>query len=106
MVLEAEGAADNRLAEAAVSRASSDRSPNAVTDSARSGLRPISLTRPPSSRFVRLCVKSGRFVTSGLDAILNNADDFTPEQIATELFEGVTVEQVKRIIAYARAHDG
>jgi hypothetical protein len=45
----------------------SDRSRNAVTDSARSGLRPIPLPRPPEfNGFVRLCVKSGRFVTSGL----------------------------------------
>jgi uncharacterized protein (DUF433 family) len=36
-----------------------------------------------------------------VDAILNNADDCTPEQIATELFEGVTVEQVRRILAFA-----
>ena len=40
-----------------------------MTDSARSGLRPIPLTRPPSSWFVRLCVKSGRFVTSGQSSL-------------------------------------
>jgi hypothetical protein len=35
--------------------------------------------------------------------VLNNAADFTAEQIATELFEGVTVEQVRRILVFARA---
>jgi uncharacterized protein (DUF433 family) len=49
---------------------------------------------------------SGAWVVKGtrltVDAILNNAADFTAEQIATELFEGVTVEQVRRILAFAR----
>jgi hypothetical protein len=39
-----------------------------------------------------------------VDAILNNAEDFTAEQIATELFEGVTVEQVRRILDFASEH--
>src|SRR6266850_8040908 len=52
--LEAEGAADRGPAGAAVSGAPSDRPRKTVTDSARL-----------SSWFVRLCVKSGRSVTSG-----------------------------------------
>jgi hypothetical protein len=32
--------------------------------------------------------------------ILNNADA-TPEEIATQIFEGVTVEQVRRILRFA-----
>lgn len=37
-------------------------------------------------------------------AILDNADDHTPEEIATEIFEGVTPEAVRRIVHYARQH--
>lgn len=37
-----------------------------------------------------------------VNAILNNAEDCTPEQIATEIFEGVTVEHVRRILRFAR----
>jgi uncharacterized protein (DUF433 family) len=48
----------------------------------------------------------GAWVVKGtrltVDAILNNADS-TPEEIATEIFEGVAVEQVRRILAFARA---
>jgi uncharacterized protein (DUF433 family) len=40
-----------------------------------------------------------------IDAILNNADDYSAEQIATELFEGVTVEQVRRILDFAGVDD-
>lgn len=37
-------------------------------------------------------------------AILDNAEDHTPEAIANDLFEGVTPETVRRIIAFARRH--
>lgn len=37
-------------------------------------------------------------------AILENADDHTPEEIATEIFEGVTPETARRIIHFARSH--
>jgi uncharacterized protein (DUF433 family) len=37
-------------------------------------------------------------------AILENAHDHTPEEIATEIFEGVTAETVRRIITFARQH--
>jgi uncharacterized protein (DUF433 family) len=38
-------------------------------------------------------------------AILENADDHTPEEIATNIFEGVTPEIVRRIIDFARQHE-
>ena len=37
-------------------------------------------------------------------AILENADDHTPEEIATEIFEGVTPETIRRILTFARQH--
>ena len=37
-------------------------------------------------------------------AILENADDHTPEEIANEIFEGVTPETVRRIVAFSRSH--
>jgi len=37
-------------------------------------------------------------------AILENAEDHSPEEIANDLFEGVTPEVVRRIIAFARQH--
>jgi uncharacterized protein (DUF433 family) len=39
-------------------------------------------------------------------AILENADDHTPEEIANEIFEGVTPETVRRIIIFAVASRG
>jgi uncharacterized protein (DUF433 family) len=39
-----------------------------------------------------------------VDAILIHADEFTPEQIATEIFDGVTPDVVRRIINFARQH--
>jgi uncharacterized protein (DUF433 family) len=50
---------------------------------------------------------SGQPVVKGtrltVDAILNNADaGCSAEEIATEIFEGVTVEQVRRILRFAR----
>ena len=40
------------------------------------------------------------------DAVVDNASDgFTPEQIATELFEGLTETQVRAVLDYAKAHE-
>ena len=39
-----------------------------------------------------------------VDAILIHADEFSPEEIATEIFQGITPETARRIIAYARQH--
>jgi len=36
---------------------------------------------------------------------MNHADDYTPEEIANEIFEGVTVETIRRIIDFARQHE-
>jgi uncharacterized protein (DUF433 family) len=51
---------------------------------------------------------SGAWLVKGtrlpVDAILANADDFTPEQITTEIFRGITPEVARRIIAFARQH--
>jgi uncharacterized protein (DUF433 family) len=37
-------------------------------------------------------------------AILEHADEYTPEEIANDLFEGVTPETVRRIIDFATQH--
>jgi uncharacterized protein (DUF433 family) len=51
---------------------------------------------------------SGAWLVKGtrlpVDAILVNADDYTPEAIATEIFQGITPEVVCRVIAFARQH--
>jgi uncharacterized protein (DUF433 family) len=51
---------------------------------------------------------SGAWLVKGtrlpVDAILANADDYTPEEIATEIFQGITPEVARRIIAFARQH--
>ncbi len=51
---------------------------------------------------------SGAWLVKGtrlpVDAILANADDYTPEEIATEIFQGVTPEIVRRVISFARQH--
>jgi uncharacterized protein (DUF433 family) len=43
-------------------------------------------------------VKGTRVLVQG---ILDNAEDCTPEQIATEIFEGITADQVRRILRFA-----
>jgi uncharacterized protein (DUF433 family) len=49
--------------------------------------------------------RSGAWLVKGTRlpvwAILENAEDHTPEDIAANLFEGVTVEAVRGIIAFA-----
>ena len=37
-------------------------------------------------------------------AILIHADEYTPEEIAAEIFDGVTPEVVRRVIRFARQH--
>lgn len=39
-----------------------------------------------------------------VDAILIHADEYSPEEIATEIFQGITPETARRVIAYARQH--
>jgi uncharacterized protein (DUF433 family) len=45
------------------------------------------------------CVKGTRIMVQG---IFDNAKDFTAEQIAGEIFEGITADQVRRIFAFVR----
>jgi uncharacterized protein (DUF433 family) len=45
------------------------------------------------------CVKGTRIMVQG---ILDNAKDFTAEQIAGEIYEGVSLDVVRRILAFAR----
>ena len=46
------------------------------------------------------CVKRTHVTVQG---ILDNARDFTGEQIATEIYEGVPVDMARRILAYAKS---
>lgn len=39
-----------------------------------------------------------------VDAILANADDYTSDEIVTEIFQGVMPEVARRIIGFARQH--
>ena len=52
---------------------------------------------------------SGQWIVKGArilaDGVIDNADEYTPEEIATELFPGLGVERARRIIAYARARE-
>jgi len=52
---------------------------------------------------------SGQWIVKGTrilaDGVIDNADEYTPEEIATELFPGLGVERARRIIAYARARE-
>ena len=51
---------------------------------------------------------SGAWLVKGtripVQAVLDNADDFTPEEIASEIYDGLPVERARRIIAFARQH--
>jgi len=52
---------------------------------------------------------SGAWLVKGtrlpVDAILANSDDYSPEEIATEIFQGITPEIARRVIEFARAHE-
>jgi uncharacterized protein (DUF433 family) len=52
---------------------------------------------------------SGAWLVKGtripVQAVLDNADDFTPEAMAAEIYEGLPVERARRIIAFARQHE-
>jgi uncharacterized protein (DUF433 family) len=49
---------------------------------------------------------SGAWLVKGtripVQAVLDNADEYTPEEIASEIYEGLPVERARRIIAFAR----
>jgi uncharacterized protein (DUF433 family) len=44
----------------------------------------------------------GRPTRIRVEDILANAEDQTPEQIVTEVYEGLDIEPVRRVIAFAR----
>jgi uncharacterized protein (DUF433 family) len=52
---------------------------------------------------------SGAWLVKGtripVQAVLDNADDFTPEEMAAEVYEGLPVDRARRIIAFARQHE-
>jgi uncharacterized protein (DUF433 family) len=51
---------------------------------------------------------SGALLVKGtripVQAVLDNADDFTPEEMASEIYEGLPVDRARRIIAFAKQH--
>jgi uncharacterized protein (DUF433 family) len=51
---------------------------------------------------------SGAWLIKGtripVQAVLDNAEDYTPEEIASEIYEGLPVERARRVIAFARKH--
>ncbi len=51
---------------------------------------------------------SGRPIVVGTrilaDGVIANAEDFSAEEIATDIYPGLGVERARRIIAYARSH--
>ncbi len=52
---------------------------------------------------------SGAWLVKGtripVQAVLDNAEDFTPEEIAAEIFEGLLVDRARRVIAFAKRLD-
>jgi uncharacterized protein (DUF433 family) len=46
-------------------------------------------------------VKDTRILAQG---VIDNALDFTPEEIASEIYEGLGADRARRIIEYARRH--
>jgi uncharacterized protein (DUF433 family) len=46
-------------------------------------------------------VKDSRILVQG---VLDNAEDYTPEEIAHEIYEDLDADRARRIIEYARSH--
>jgi uncharacterized protein (DUF433 family) len=46
-------------------------------------------------------IKDTRILAQG---VIDNAEDFTPEEIASEIYEGLGADRARRIIEYARRH--
>lgn len=46
-------------------------------------------------------VKDTRILAQG---VIDNAEDFTPEEIASEIYEGLGADRARQIIEYARRH--
>jgi len=51
---------------------------------------------------------SGAWLVKGtrlpVESILIHAGDYTPEEIATEIFQGITPDIARRVIAFAKQH--
>jgi hypothetical protein len=51
---------------------------------------------------------SGQWIVVGTrilaQGVIDNADDYSPDEIATEIFPGLGVERARRIVEYARTH--
>lgn len=49
---------------------------------------------------------SGRWLMKGtripVQAVLDNAEDFTPEEIVAEIYPSLSLDEVRRVIAFAR----
>jgi uncharacterized protein (DUF433 family) len=39
-----------------------------------------------------------------VEAVLDNAEDFSPEEIAADIYEGLSADRARRIIEFARVH--
>lgn len=46
-------------------------------------------------------VKDTRILVQG---VLDNAEDYSPEEIADEIYQGLGADRARRIIDYARSH--
>ena len=57
--------------------------------------------RVPGSVSGQWVVKDTRILAQG---VIDNAEDFTPEEIATEIHEGLGADRARRIIEHARRH--
>jgi uncharacterized protein (DUF433 family) len=53
---------------------------------------------------------SGRWIVVGTrilaQGVIDNADEYSPDEIATELFPGLGVERARRTVTYARGRGG
>jgi len=51
---------------------------------------------------------SGAWIVRGtripVQAVLDNAADYTPEQIVAEIYPSLPLDRARRVIAFARAH--
>jgi len=52
---------------------------------------------------------SGSWIVKGtripVQAVLDNADDYTPEQMVAEIYPSLPLDRARRVIDFARAHE-